>query len=30
MCGKFTSMVTWGQIVEYSELFTKGSGGGDS
>ncbi|HTR86918.1 MAG TPA: SOS response-associated peptidase family protein [Reyranella sp.] len=31
MCGKFTSMVTWGQIVAYSELFTKGSGdGGDS
>ncbi|HTR86913.1 MAG TPA: SOS response-associated peptidase family protein, partial [Reyranella sp.] len=28
MCGKFTSMVSWGQIVEYSELFTKGSGDG--
>src|SRR5476649_616089 len=29
MCGKFTAMVSWGQIVEYSELFTKGGSGGE-
>lgn len=29
MCGKFTAMVSWGQIVEYSELFTKGGEGSD-
>lgn len=30
MCGKFTAMVTWGQIVEYSDLFSSrgGDGGG--
>lgn len=27
MCGKFTSMVTWGQIVEYSDLFSNREGG---
>src|SRR3954464_4609957 len=27
MCGKFTAMVSWGQIVAYSEMFTKGDGG---
>jgi putative SOS response-associated peptidase YedK len=27
MCGKFTAMVAWGQIVAYSETFAKGDGG---
>jgi putative SOS response-associated peptidase YedK len=30
MCGKFTAMVSWGQIVEYSALFTQGGGEGES
>lgn len=30
MCGKFTAMVTWCQIVEYSDLPKRGDGdGGD-
>ena len=27
MCGKFTAMVSWAQIVEYSSLFTEGDAG---
>jgi len=34
MCGKFTAMVSWGDIVEYGSIFTRsdeggGDGGGD-
>src|SRR5580704_4952481 len=29
MCGKFTAMVSWGQIVAYSSLFTSGGGAGE-
>jgi hypothetical protein len=27
MCEKFTATVSWGQVVAYSEMFTKGDGG---
>src|SRR5438067_2149453 len=29
MCGKFTAMVSWAQIVDYSELFLSEGKGGD-
>ncbi len=30
MCGKFTAMVSWAQIVEYASMFTKEGGKGQS
>ena len=30
MCGKFTAMVSWAQIVEYASMFTREGGKGQS
>lgn len=30
MCGKFTAMASWGEIVDFSDAFTATAGGGDN